>query len=62
MPIANGNTPLLLQGAELVLLTASSKLMTLTIPELCIGASEKLASMPKEELLNALQLSLGIGK
>lgn len=61
-PIASGQTPLLLQGPELLLLTVSSKLTTLLIPELGIGSSGKLPSMSRNELSNALQFSLAIGK
>jgi len=61
-PIGTGQTPLLLHGAELVMLTASSKLTTLLVAELDIGSNGKLASMSRDELLNALQISLGVAK
>ncbi|EFX73748.1 hypothetical protein DAPPUDRAFT_324995 [Daphnia pulex] len=61
-PLASGHTPLLLQGPDLLLLTASSKLTTLFIPELGIGSNGKLSSLSRNELLNALQFSLAMGK
>ncbi|KZS07049.1 Outer segment 6 [Daphnia magna] len=60
--LASGHTPLLLQGPELLMLTASSKLTTLFIPELGISSGGKLSSMSRNELINALQFSLAMGK
>jgi len=62
-PTASGQTPLLLQGPELVLLTASSKLTTLLVPELGIGGStERLSTMSRKELSNALKFAIAINK
>ena len=62
VPVATGQIPLLLQGPELICLTASSKLMTVVIPELAAGSSSKLSSMTHDEQLKAMQLTLTLGK
>lgn len=62
MPVATGQTPVLLQGPELLLLTASSKLTTFLIPELGLGSSGQLSSMSRKELLAAMEFSLALGK
>lgn len=62
MPIANGQSPLLLHGSELTLLTASSKLTTINIPQLGLDQNLRLNSMSREELLSVLEFSLAVGR
>lgn len=60
--IPTGQTPLLLQGPELMLLSSSSKLTTFFVNQLGIASTSKLKNSSRQQLIDELKFALMAGR